>query len=152
MVVDHDDDALRGHAAGTVFDSVRGGERGRQQTQLTYALGRLAMTTGHLGLLLLFCRSGYLSWLRNSLAAVGRMAFTHYISHSLIGAVLFSGFGFGMSGKLERHQLYYVVFSIWLRHYLFGPLEWGWRSLKKQPFRLHPVVAELTPSVAVSNG
>ncbi len=80
------------------------------------------------------------------------MAFTHYISHSLIGAVLFSGFGFGMYGKLERHQLYYVVFSIWLRHYLFGPLEWGWRSLKNQPFRLHPVVAELTPSVSASNG
>ena len=78
--------------------------------------------------------------------------------------MLFSGFGLGLYGKLERHQLYYVVFSIWLfqllvspiwlRHYLFGPLEWGWRSLtyvKKQPFRRHPV-AELVPSVSVSNG
>lgn len=134
------------------------------QTKVTYDLGRVAMTMGHLGLLLLFCRSGYLSGLRNSLAAVGRMAFTNYISHSLICAVLFSGFGLGLYGKLERHQLYYVVFSIWLfqllvspiwlRHYLFGPLEWGWRSLtyvKKQPFRRHPV-AELVPSVSVSNG
>ena len=118
------------------------------QTDVTYQVGRVAMTMGHVGLLLLFCRSGYLPWLRNSLAAVGRMAFTNYISHPVICAVLFSGFGFGLYGKLERHQLYYMVFSIWifqliaspiwLRHYMFGPLEWGWRSLtylKKQPLR-----------------
>jgi len=119
------------------------------------------MTIGHVGLLLLFCRSGYLSWLRNSLAAVGRMAFTNYISHSIICAVLFSGLGFGLYGKLERHQLYYVVFSIWLfqliaspiwlRHFLLGPLDWGWRSLtylRKQPFRRAAPAPVLVPELA----
>ena len=117
-------------------------------TETTYDVGRVGMTTGHLGFLLLFCRSGMLSWLRNSLAAVGRMALSNYITHSIVCAILFSGFGFGLYGKLERHQLYYVVFSIWavqllispvwLRHFQFGPLEWGWRTLtymKKQPMR-----------------
>jgi uncharacterized protein len=131
------------------------------QTNLTYDLGRLAMTMGHVGLLLLFCRSGYLSWLRNSLAAVGRMAFTNYISHSIICALVFSGFGLGLYGKLDRHQLYYVVLSIWLfqliaspiwlRYFLFGPLEWGWRSLtylKKQPFRRITPVPVLIPEPA----
>ncbi len=131
------------------------------QTDVTYDIGRVAMTMGHVGLLLLFCRSGYLSWLRNSLASVGRMAFSNYISHSIICVLLFSGFGFGLYGKLERHQLYYVVFSIWLfqliaspiwlRHFQFGPLEWGWRSLtylKKQPFLRNPAAEPLIPEPA----
>lgn len=126
------------------------------QTDVIYDVCRVAMTVGHAGLLLLFCRSGYLSWLRNSLASVGRMAFTNYLSHSLICALLFSGFGFGLYGKLERHQLYYVVFAIWifqliaspiwLRQSQFGPLEWGWRCLtywQRQPLRRATPVAAL---------
>ena len=59
------------------------------------------------------------------------------------------GFGFGLAGELERHQIYYVVFAIWifqmifsvfwLSRYRFGPAEWLWRSLtykKKQALRL----------------
>ncbi len=114
----------------------------------TYDLGRLAMTLGHLGALLLFCRSGWLVWLQRSLAAVGRMALSSYVSHSIICAIVFYGFGFGLYADLERHQLYYVVGSIWVfqlivspiwfKYYRFGPLEWVWRSLtywKRQPFR-----------------
>ena len=97
------------------------------------------MTVGHLGALLLFCRSGWLHWLQQSLAAVGRMALSNYVSHSIICAIVFYGFGFGLYGRLERHQLYYVVAAvwvfqlmvspIWLRYYHFGPFEWIWRSL-----------------------
>ncbi len=122
---------------------------------ITYDLGRLAMTMGHLGLLLLFCRSGWLGWLQRSLAAVGRMALTSYVSHSIICAFLFYGFGFGLYAELERHQLYYVVVSIWifqlivsplwLDRFRFGPLEWMWRSLtymKRQPMRRPAPAAE----------
>lgn len=114
----------------------------------TYDLGRLSMTIGHLGALLLFCRSGWLSWLQRSLAAVGQMALSNYVSHSIICAFVFYGFGLGWYGHLERYQLYYVVFSIWIfqlitspiwmAHYRFGPFEWLWRSLtylQKQPMR-----------------
>ncbi|MEO6685580.1 MAG: DUF418 domain-containing protein, partial [Dyadobacter sp.] len=58
------------------------------------------------------------------------------------------GYGFSMFGKLHRHELYYIVFiiwllqlilsPIWLGYFRFGPLEWLWRSLtywQKQPFR-----------------
>ncbi|MBX3174241.1 MAG: DUF418 domain-containing protein [Gemmatimonadaceae bacterium] len=106
---------------------------------VTYDLGRLLMTVGHLGSIMLFCKSGILPWLQRSLAAVGRMAFTNYISHSIICAIVFYGFGFGLYGELSRHQLYYVVGSIWLfqlitspiwlRHFRFGPLEYLWRWL-----------------------
>jgi uncharacterized protein len=111
----------------------------RLQASVTYDLGRLAMTLGHIGLLLLFVRSGFCSWLRNSMAAVGRMALTNYVSHSVICAFVFYGFGFGLYGQLQRYELYYVVFGIclfqlifspvWLARFHFGPLEWAWRAL-----------------------
>lgn len=129
------------------------------ETDPTYDLGRLAMTTGHLGALLLFVRSGAASWLRRSLGAVGGMAFTNYLMHSLIAVVLFVFFG--LYGKLERHQLYYVVIAVWafqlvasplwLRRYCFGPLEWLWRYLtylKRPPFRRTEAEAEAAAATA----
>jgi uncharacterized protein len=116
----------------------------------TYDVGRLGMTAGHVGALLLFCRSGWLAWLRRGLAAVGRMALTSYVSHSVICAFVFYGFGLALYGQLERHELYYVVGAIWLfqlvvspiwlKHYRFGPLEWVWRwltYLERPPLRRH---------------
>ena len=115
----------------------------------TYDLGRLGMTVGHLGLLLLFVRSGMLRRVRRAFAAVGRMAITNYLMHSAICLVLF--ILMGRYGQLERYQLYYVVFAIWafqlvfsplwLRYFKFGPVEWLWRSLtylKPQPMRRAP--------------
>ena len=116
------------------------------QANITYDISRLAMTTGHLGLLMLFLRSGILPWMRRSMAAVGRMALTNYLSHSVVALVLFVLLGWW--GALERYQLYFVVFAIWgvqivtspiwLRHFHFGPVEWLWRYLtygKAPPFR-----------------
>jgi uncharacterized protein len=116
------------------------------QTNISYDLGRLAMTVGHLGALLLFVRSGWLGWLRRALAAVGQMAVTNYLSHSLICGFLFIGLGW--FNQLERYELYYVVFAIWavqlvlspiwLKHFRFGPVEWLWRwltYLERPPLR-----------------
>lgn len=116
------------------------------EANISYDLGRLAMTLGHLGALLLFVRSGSLSWLRRAFAAVGQMAVTNYLTHSVVCGILFIGLHW--YNRLERHELYYVVFAIWaaqlvisplwLKHYRFGPVEWLWRSLtymKLQPMR-----------------
>ncbi len=115
---------------------------------LTYPFGRIATAFGHIGIVMLFCKSGLLVFLRNALAAVGRMALTNYVMHSVICAFVFTGIGFSLFGELERYQLYYVVGGIWLfqlivspiwlKYYRFGPLEWLWRSLtyrKRQPFK-----------------
>jgi uncharacterized protein len=128
-----------------------------RQAAISYDLGRLAMTVGHLGLLLLFVRSGLLPRLRRSLAAVGQMALSNYLIQSIVTSFLFVGLG--LYGQLERHQLFYIVFAIgaveivlspiWLRHFRFGPAEWLWRSLtygKKQPFLRGPGGGE--PSLA----
>jgi len=74
------------------------------------------------------------------------MAFTNYLSQSIITSTIF--YGFGVYASLQRYQLYYIVIAIWifqlvfsqiwLRYYQFGPFEWLWRSLtywKKQPMK-----------------
>ena len=124
------------------------------QARMTYDLGRLAMTAGHLGLLLLIARSGILPLLQHALACVGRMAFTNYLTHSVVCAILFVGLGY--FGQLERHQLFYVVFGIWaaqlvlsplwLSKFSMGPLEWLWRALTYwtlPPMRRSPLAGSL---------
>lgn len=82
------------------------------------------------------------------LVAVGRMAFTNYILQSVISFILFYGAGFGWYGTirpLEGVLIAAVLFIVqvalsnwWLRRYLYGPLEWVWRSFtygEKQPFK-----------------
>lgn len=99
----------------------------------------------------------------SALAAVGQMALSNYVSHSVISAILFTGYGFKLYGTMQRYQLYYVVAaiwafsliasSIWLRHFRFGPMEWYWRSLtywKKQPMRLYPVPVPVAEPLAAS--
>ncbi len=104
---------------------------------LSHELGRVATTFGHIGLILLFCKSGALPFFQRALASVGRMALTNYIMHTVITTTVFVGFG--QFGLWERHQLYYLVGAIWvfqllfspgwLRFFHFGPLEWLWRGL-----------------------
>ena len=116
------------------------------QASISYDVSRLAMTMGHLGLLMLFLKSGIAPLVRRSMAAVGRMALTNYLAHSVVALVIFVLLGWW--GALERHQLYYVVAAvwavqfvaspIWLAHFHFGPVEWLWRALtygQKPAFR-----------------
>lgn len=109
------------------------------RTNITYDLGRVGVAIGHIGLIMLFCKLPLLKWLKNGLTSVGKMALTNYVMHSVICMFVFTGVGFSMFGKLERHELLYVVFSIWvfqlilspiwLKYFHFGPLEWIWRNL-----------------------
>jgi uncharacterized protein len=88
------------------------------------------------------------------------MAFTNYLMQSLICGLIFYGVGFGLYGKLQRYELYYVVAGvwifqiitshIWLRYFRFGPMEWIWRSLtywKLQPFKRSSAVENVIPSI-----
>jgi uncharacterized protein len=119
-----------------------------ERVNITYDLGRVFTTFGHVAVIMLFIKSGILPFLQRALAAVGQMAFTNYIMQTIICNTIFLGFGFGLYGMLERYELYYIVFGIWilqliwspvwLHYFRFGPLEWGWRSLtywEKQPFK-----------------
>ncbi len=114
----------------------------------SYDLGRLSLAVGYIGVVMLICKLGILSWMRYVLAKVGQMALTNYLSHSLICNFIFMGWGLGLAGQLQRHEIYYVVFGIWifqlitsplwLHYFRFGPAEWLWRSMtykKMQPLR-----------------
>ncbi len=113
-----------------------------------YELQRFIHSIGIFGLIMLMYKSGWFKWLFALMRPVGQMAFTNYLMQSVICGIVFMGIGFGLFGKLEYHQLFYVVAAvwavqiiwshIWLRYFRFGPLEWLWRSLtywKKQPIR-----------------
>ncbi|HLK31356.1 MAG TPA: DUF418 domain-containing protein [Puia sp.] len=113
-----------------------------------YEIARVFRSLGVFGLIILLYKSGIFNWLFKLLRPVGQMAFTNYLMQSALCGIFFYGIGFGMYGKLQRYQAYYVVgavwvieiiwSNIWLRYFRFGPLEWCWRSLtywKKQPMK-----------------
>jgi uncharacterized protein len=112
-----------------------------------YEISRTVRAIGIFGLIMLMYKSGWFKWFFALLRPVGQMAFTNYLAQSLFVGLFFYGVGYGMFGKLERFEIYYVVAAtwllqiiwshIWLKFFRFGPLEWLWRSLtywKKQPF------------------
>jgi len=112
-------------------------------------IGIILITAGHIGLIMLICQSNILMGLKKRLAAVGRMAFSNYLMHSVIMAFIFYGYGLGQYGRIGYFGLMGIVLGIWilqlylspwwLQRYRFGPLEWLWRSLtyrKKQPMRI----------------
>ena len=53
------------------------------------AFGSLVVALGHVGLLMLIVQSGALTWLTSRLAAVGRMALSNYLTHSIVCTTLF---------------------------------------------------------------
>lgn len=103
----------------------------------SYDIGRMANGLGFIGLVMLVCKLAWLPRVRNTLAAVGKMALTNYIAQSIICNIVF--IGFGLYGQLRFHEIYYVVFAVWiaqlifsplwLKAYRYGPLEWLWRRL-----------------------
>jgi len=74
-----------------------------------------------------------------TLAAVGRMALTNYLMHSLICTTIFYFYGFGQFAEWTRPQrvmlataifaLQCILSPLWLRAFRLGPMEWLWRSL-----------------------
>lgn len=110
--------------------------------------GAVFTSVGYAAALILLVKHDLLGGLRRALAAVGQMAFSNYLTHSIVASVLFLGWGFGLAGRFDYAQQLLVVViiwavqlvmsSIWLSHYRFGPAEWLWRSLtywQRQPMR-----------------
>jgi uncharacterized protein len=115
---------------------------------LIYPFQRILLVLAHVAALILLYQSGIGRGLFRCLQAVGQMAFTNYIMHSVICTLIFFGYGLNYYAELEYYQIYFVVLAIWmvqlivsplwLRYFLFGPLEWLWRSLTY--WRLQPLL------------
>ncbi len=111
-------------------------------------IGSVLVALGHIGLIMLIVRTGVLAGLMRRFAAVGRMALSNYLAHSLILTTVFYGYGLGLYGEIPRlaQMGFVVVIGLqllwspwWLARYRFGPFEWLWRSLtywQRQPMRV----------------
>jgi uncharacterized protein len=114
-------------------------------------IGSFFVALGHIGLVMVVCRSGTATVVTSRFAAVGQMALTNYLMQSFLCTLYFNGWGFGQYATLERAETYVVVAIVWaleliwsplwLSRFRFGPAEWVWRSLtywKTQPMRREP--------------
>lgn len=112
-------------------------------------LASILIAIAHASLIILLYKKGMFVWLTSRLQAVGRMALTNYLIHTLIFTTIFYGHGFGLFGSVERFWLLFMALAmwviqliyspLWLKHFRFGPAEWLWRSLtywKRQPMRM----------------
>jgi uncharacterized protein len=108
----------------------------------------ILITLAYASLLILLTRFG-LKPVTAALAPVGRMAFTNYLTQSLIMATLFyMPWGPRLFGSVDQAGLWAVVAAIWIAQLIWsplwlsvfrmGPLEWLWRCLtygRLLPFR-----------------
>ncbi len=114
---------------------------------VTHTIGGISLGFFYISAMVL-CYAKGKEWIVNLLAPVGRMALTNYLLHSIIAAVLFHSYGFGLFGQIELWQGVLIACTIfalqipfsafWLKRFRFGPFEWLWRSLtylRIQPFR-----------------
>jgi uncharacterized protein len=112
-------------------------------------VGSILVAFGHIALVMTIVQRGLFTGLMDRFTAVGRMAFTNYLMHSLILTTVFYGYGFGLYGQVPRWQQMGWVAAVvgfqlwlspwWLARFRFGPAEWLWRSLtywRRQPMKI----------------
>ncbi len=112
------------------------------------ALGSPLLTLAYVAGFILLVRASHLERLSRGFAAVGRMALTNYLGHSVIAALLFHSYGLGLYGAMSPGVgllVVAVIFGLqiplslwWLQRFRYGPAEWVWRTLtyrQLQPLR-----------------
>jgi len=105
---------------------------------LVYAFGVAPLALAYVALFFLAARTKAGKKCVTILQPVGKMAFSNYIIHSLVGCFVFYGFGFAMLrevGPVYTTILAFLVFigqiifsTLWLKYFNYGPVEWLWRS------------------------
>ncbi|MCY1646743.1 DUF418 domain-containing protein [Caulobacter sp. SL161] len=107
---------------------------------MAYEFASLPITLGYASLAILLIRSRLFAGLLSPVARLGQMAFTNYLTQSLIMTTIFwSGRGLGLFGEFNRVELWGCVIAIWalqliwsplwLSRFSMGPMEWIWRRL-----------------------
>jgi uncharacterized protein len=104
-----------------------------------YDLFNLCIATVILCAFLLIYRRSWGEKALRVFAPYGRTALSNYILQSAGGTFLFYGWGLGLLGEVRSLYLVPIALAfialqlavsrVWLRHCLYGPLEWVWRSL-----------------------
>ena len=100
----------------------------------------LPVALGYAAILILLARSRLGTWVLHPLACAGRMAFTNYLTQSIVMTMIFyGGRGPGLYGQMNHAALWpfvvtiwiaqLVVSTLWMKWFRYGPFEWLWRSL-----------------------
>jgi uncharacterized protein len=111
-------------------------------------IGSVLVAFGHLGAIMLVIKAGIARAIMQRFAAVGRMALSNYLLHSVILTTVLYGYGLGLYGQIPRIWQMALVIAVvglqlvispwWLARFRFGPVEWLWRSLtywRRQPMK-----------------
>jgi len=119
--------------------------------------GSILVSFGWVGAIMLLFNQAWGRRLMRPLAAVGQMALTNYLMHTLICTTLFYGYGLGWFGYVDRVGQIGIVFVIWavqlavspvwLHYFRFGPAEWLWRGLTYRQFPALRRRAEMAPAL-----
>lgn len=129
--------ALLSAAVGTTFDPQQ-----REQGILAINLMQIAnpvLSLGYVGAVVLFVHGARGALRLGWLAPVGRMALTNYLTQSIVGTLIFYGYGLGLWGRIDRVGQLLLVVAIfamqalysrwWFMRFHFGPMEWLWRAV-----------------------
>ena len=118
------------------------------------------VSLGYVGLMVMAARVKAWKTIPAILAPVGQMAFTNYLTQSiLMTGLLYGGRGPSLYGKVDRPFLAGAVVAIWaaqilwsrwwMARFTLGPLEWLWRLVYRGPMPLRrPASSPLIPANA----
>lgn len=119
--------------------------------QVLFTVGAPALCFSYVLLITLLSQSAAWQQRLAPLQAVGRMALTNYLMHSVVFTMLANGYGLGLYGRVGPSLGLLLTVAMflaqiplsawWLSRYRFGPVEWLWRSLSYrglQPMRREP--------------
>ena len=103
------------------------------------------LSVGYIGLVALIFERGWMAWLSDRMAEVGRMALSCYVLQNVLASVVFYGWGFGLTGQVASAGTLAILFAIftllllfsnlWLRRFSQGPFEAVLRTLSLLPSR-----------------
>lgn len=101
--------------------------------------GSILVAFGWIGVVIALSKLPILGFVGRAFAATGRMAFTNYITQSVIVVTLMSSWGLGLFGTLSVTELFLLTLGVWalqliwsplwLSRFRQGPLEALWRFL-----------------------
>ncbi|WP_255516303.1 DUF418 domain-containing protein [Luteimonas suaedae] len=101
------------------------------------SLGALPLALGYLALLALAWSTAAGTRALGVLAPAGRMALSNYLLQSLVGSLVFYGYGLALWGRIGHAGLVLLAVAVfvlqvaasrwWLMRFRFGPVEWLWR-------------------------
>ena len=122
---------------------------------MVYAYGVPALGLAYAAALALLYPSGRFHKILSVFGPFGRMALTNYLAQSVIACLIFMSYGLGLFGKVGVVVFTAIGIGIliiqilisnwWLKRFLYGPMEWLWRSMTYRKWQ--PIRRPETPSI-----